>query len=116
MGRSPTSVLGSAALFPKRFDATILSRKEVMDKTNLEIPREALVTETTHIGIAGMTCDSCVRTVETALQNLKGVKEVAVNREAAIATVTFDNSMVDVPTMHDALLKSGYKPVAKAVD
>jgi len=57
-----------------------------------------------------------VRTVETALRSLKGVKEVTVNRQAAIAQVTFDNSVVDVPAMHDALLKSGYKPLATLVD
>ena len=56
-----------------------------------------------------MTCDNCVRTVERALRNVQGVKEVTVDREAAIAKVTFDNSVVDVPAMHDALLKSGYK-------
>ena len=87
-----------------------------MDKTNLEIPREALVTETASIGIAGMTCDSCVRTVEKALRGLPGVNEVTIDREAAIARVVFDNSMIDVPTIHDALLKSGYKPLAGRVE
>ena len=49
--------------------------------------------------------------VESALRNLQGIKEVKVDRDSATATVTFDNSRVDVPAMHDALLKSGYKPV-----
>ncbi len=88
-----------------------------MDKTNIaNLPREALVTDTVTIGIAGMTCDNCVRSVERALRGLKGVKEVAVNRAEAIAKVTYDGSAVDVPTMHDALLKSGYKPVPNPVE
>jgi len=84
-----------------------------MDKTNIaNLPHDALVTETVTIGISGMTCDNCVRKVESALRNLQGIKEVKVDRDSATATVTFDNSRVDVPAMHDALLKSGYKPAA----
>ena len=84
-----------------------------MDKTNIaNLPHDALVTETATIGISGMTCDNCVRKVESALRNLQGIKEVKVDRDSATATVTFDNSRVNVPAMHDALLKSGYKPVA----
>ncbi len=87
-----------------------------MDKTNIaNLPAEARVTETATIGIAGMTCDSCVQKVKRALGRLPGVKEVSVDREGAIARVTFDNSRVDVPAMHDALLRSGYKPVAVPV-
>jgi len=116
MGPSPTLRLGSAVIVWRNVQCDGVTKKDVMDKTNLEIPRKALVTETTHIGIAGMTCDNCVKTVEHALRKLPGVKQVSVDRDAAIANVTFDNSMVDVPTMHDALLKSGYKPVATPVD
>ena len=87
-----------------------------MDKTNIaNLTREARVTQMVTIGIAGMTCDNCVRKVEHALRGLPGVKEVAVDRIAALARVTFDDTKVDVPTMHDALLKSGYKPVAAPV-
>ena len=87
-----------------------------MDKTNIaNLPREALVTETANIGISGMTCDNCVRKVEGALRKLPGVKEVKVDRVGAIATVTFDNSVIKIPAMHDALLKSGYKPVPIAL-
>ena len=87
-----------------------------MDRTNIaNLPREERVTQTVTIGIAGMTCDNCVRKVERALRGLPGIKEVAVDRTAALARVTFDDTKVDVPTMHDALLKSGYKPVAVPV-
>lgn len=87
-----------------------------MDKTNIaNLPREELVKRTVTIGIAGMTCDNCVRKVERALRGLNGIKEVAVDRAAALARVTFDGSVVDVPAMHDALLKSGYRPVAAPV-
>jgi copper ion binding protein len=87
-----------------------------MDKTNIaNLSREARVTETITIGIAGMTCDHCVKKVERALSDLNGVKDVKVSREQATAQVTFDSSAVDVPAMHDALLKSGYKPLPPSV-
>ena len=84
-----------------------------MDKTNIaNLPRGERVTDHVVIGIAGMTCDRCVQTVEHALRRLPGIKEVSVNRQAATARVTYDDTKVNVPAMHDALLKSGYKPVA----
>ena len=84
-----------------------------MDKTNIaNLPREERVTETATIGISGMTCDNCVRTVEKALRGLAGIKSVEVDCGRALARVTYDDSVVDVPAMHDALLQAGYKPVA----
>jgi Cu+-exporting ATPase len=89
-----------------------MGRWTFMDKKNIaNLPREARLTETVSIGIAGMTCDSCVRRVERALRAMPGVHQVAVDRTGALAKVTFDSSLVDVPAMHDALLKSGYRPV-----
>lgn len=83
-----------------------------MDKTNIaNLPREARVTDTVTIGIAGMTCDHCVQKVEKALKGLAGVKHVKVDRASAVATVTYDDTVTNVPAMHDALLRSGYRPV-----
>jgi len=66
--------------------------------------------ETHDIGISGMTCDNCVRRVEKALRSVNGVTEVRVDRPAALATVTFDSTKTHIPELHDALLKSGYRP------
>lgn len=68
------------------------------------------VLETHDIGIEGMTCDNCVRRVEKALRGVQGVKDVRVDRSAALATVTFDTTKTHIPELHDALLKSGYRP------
>lgn len=84
-----------------------------MDKRNIaNLSPEARLTETVTIGIGGMTCDNCVRKVEKTLRGLPGVKEVVVDRARALARVTYDDSTVNVPAMHDALLRSGYTPVA----
>jgi copper chaperone CopZ len=93
-----------------------------MDETNtmhaehpLKTPEDrAHLIFTRQIAIEGMTCDNCVRTVEKALRGQRGVKNVEVDRENAVATVTFDSSQTDIPALHDALLKSGYKPARVA--
>lgn len=71
------------------------------------------VLETHEIGIDGMTCDNCVRRVEKALRGVVGVKDVRIDRSAALATVTFDTTKTHIPELHDALLKSGYRPSAR---
>lgn len=69
--------------------------------------------ETHSFGIDGMTCDNCVKTITKALKRVNGVKDVAVDREGASATVTFDTTKTDIPALHDAVLASGYRPVAE---
>lgn len=81
-------------------------------KTSMENTSTVAVTETREIGISGMTCDKCAARVEKALRGVHGVKDVRVDRQAARATVTFDTVNTNIPALHDALLKSGYKPSA----
>jgi copper chaperone CopZ len=86
-----------------------------MEKTNIDnLNPEERQTETRKIGIAGMTCDKCVETVERALRGSKGVREVNVDRQSAMATVTFNSSETDLPALHDKILESGFKPAAIA--
>jgi copper chaperone len=66
--------------------------------------------ETHTFGIAGMTCENCVKTVQKALKRVSGVKDVNVSLEDATATVTFDTTKTDMPALHDALLRAGYHP------
>lgn len=82
-----------------------------MDRTNVEgVPTPVL--EAVQFGIAGMTCDKCVATIEKALQRIDGVQDIRVDREAARASVTFERDKTDVPAIHDAVLKAGYRPSA----
>ena len=70
------------------------------------------VKETHRIGIKGMTCKRCERTVKKALLTKSGVKEVFVNREEGIATVTFDPAKTSVPALYEVILRKGYAPQA----
>lgn len=82
-----------------------------MDITNVEnAPQPAM--ETNRFGIAGMTCDKCVARIEGALRKVDGVQDVKVDRGSATATVTFERDKTNMPALHDAVLKAGYKPSA----
>lgn len=90
-----------------------------MDETNIEIAKpgphsteaKGELLETKVIGISGMTCAECVKKIERAFRGKRGVKKVAVDRDEATATVTYDERQTNLPELHDVLLKSGYKPV-----
>lgn len=83
-----------------------------MDETNtinLQHPLDPSL-ETKQIAIEGMTCDGCVRTIERAFKKVNGIKKFEVDRANAVATVTFDHKQTNLPAIHDAILKAGYRP------
>jgi len=57
--------------------------------------------------IDGMTCASCVRVVETALNRVEGVQQVAVNLASEKATVSF-NSGVSMESLKQVVREIGY--------
>ena len=82
-----------------------------MQQYNVETPeRVADLWETRVLGIEGMTCDNCVKTLTKALKRVNGVKDVEVDRENARAAITYDTTKTDMPAIHEAILRSGYKP------
>jgi copper chaperone CopZ len=66
--------------------------------------------ETTKIGIRGMTCKRCERTIKKALLTKSGVREVYVNRVTGVATVSFDPAQTDIPQLTEVILRKGYVP------
>ena len=82
-----------------------------MQHYNIETPeRVADLWETQVLGIEGMTCDNCVKTLTKALKRINGVKDVQIDRESARAGITFDTTKTDIAAIHEAILQSGYKP------
>src|ERR1051326_1729559 len=59
--------------------------------------------------IEGMTCASCVRRIEKALNKLDGVTEASVNLATEKAHVVFDPSQANVEQMRAAVEKAGYR-------
>ena len=76
--------------------------------------RKAQEVTTVRIGIKGMTCKNCVRTIKKALFTRPGVKHVMIDLKTGIATVTYDAKQVDVPMLHQIILRKGYFPEAVA--
>ncbi len=58
--------------------------------------------------IDGMTCASCVRRVESALEQAPGVTSASVNLATERATVSFDPAVVSVADLATAVSNAGY--------
>jgi copper chaperone len=88
---------------------------QAMDETNIDqLNARELYIETQKIGVEGMSCDGCVQKIESTLGKIDGVQEVHVDLTGKTATVVFDRRKTDIPSLHDALLASGYKPARTA--
>ena len=72
------------------------------------------VVQTWELAIGGMTCASCVRRVERALERLPGVVEATVNLARATALVRFLPQTVQQATIAQAVRQAGYQPSARA--
>src|SRR5216110_1470120 len=68
------------------------------------------ILETIEIATEGEDCDECVRKLRTPLRKVKGVKSVKVDLGHERIVVTFDARKTHPHDLHDAILKSGYKP------
>jgi copper chaperone len=72
------------------------------------------ILETIQIATEGEDCDECVRKLRGPLMKIKGVHDVKVDLERERVIVTFDARKTHPPDLHDAVLKSGYKPGPRA--
>ena len=79
------------------------------DPFNPERADHAIV-ETIEIATAGEDCDQCVRKLRPVLMKIPGVQDVTVDLEDEKVIVKFDARKTHAPDLHDAILKSGYKP------
>ncbi|MEP7015091.1 MAG: cation transporter [Verrucomicrobiota bacterium] len=62
------------------------------------------------IAAEGEDCDKCLQRLRPVLMKIGGVTDVGVDTEYERIVVTFDARKVHAPDLHDAILKSGYKP------
>jgi Cu+-exporting ATPase len=63
----------------------------------------------TILPIEGMTCASCVRRIEKALNRVEGVRDANVNLAAEKARVVFDSAITDLSQLSSAVEKAGYR-------
>jgi copper chaperone CopZ len=84
---------------------------EPSDPHNPERADHAIV-ETIEIATEGEDCDECVRKLRPVLMKINGVQDVIVDLPDERVIVKFDARKTHAPDLHDAILKSGYKPSA----
>jgi Cu+-exporting ATPase len=70
-------------------------------------------TATLDLGVAGMTCASCVTRVERALKKVPGVQQASVNLATESARVTFAPSEQIEAQLKRAVRDAGYEPRAQ---
>ena len=84
---------------------------EPSDPHNPERADHAIV-ETIEIATEGEDCDECVRKLRPVLMKINGVQDVIIDLPDERVIVKFDARKTHAPDLHDAILKSGYKPAA----
>ncbi|MFP4471369.1 MAG: cation transporter [Bacteroidales bacterium] len=67
--------------------------------------------KTIEIEVHGMTCSGCERTVQTAVGQLAGVKEVKASHTDSTAVVTFDKTKTSFAEMQAAINDKGYTAI-----
>src|SRR5437016_8676793 len=96
-------------------DPVIANEPKSSDPFNPERADHAVV-ETIEIATEGEDCNQCVRKLRPVLMKINGVQDVMVDLEDERVIVKFDARKTHAPDLHDAILKSGYKPGAEAAD
>ena len=86
---------------------------EPSDPFNPEGAYHAIV-ETIEIATEGEDCDECVRKLRPVLMKIPGVQDVTIDLERERVIVKFDARKTHAPDLHDAILKTGYKPAPVA--
>ncbi len=65
--------------------------------------------ETKVFRIEGMSCASCVKKVESAIDHQPGVQSVSVNLASETASVSFDTDLVQTEQLQNSVASIGYK-------
>src|SRR3990172_3271610 len=68
-----------------------------------------MTTQRLTLPIVGMTCASCVSTIEGALNNLPGVQQTRVNLAGGRAAIEYDPARVSLRQIEQAIADVGYE-------
>ncbi|MDR1764869.1 MAG: copper ion binding protein [Lachnospiraceae bacterium] len=61
------------------------------------------------IGVSGMMCGHCEAAVADAVRKLPGVKKAKANRKKSEAVVEYDEALVTLDSIRDAIKETGYE-------
>lgn len=97
------------------FDPERLSTRDM--KESIERSGYGVIEDQVTISVGGMTCASCVQTVEKALMSLDGINEASVNLATEKVRVLYDPSIVTLSAMKKAIRAAGYEVIeAETID
>jgi Cu+-exporting ATPase len=65
--------------------------------------------KTVTIPVYGMSCEHCVKAATSALNAVKGVKEVQVSLKDKSAQVVYDDDSISLSEMESAIIEEGYR-------
>lgn len=60
------------------------------------------------INIEGMTCNGCKTNIESGINELKGINQVAVSLENNQATVDYDENVLTLTQIEEAIEERGF--------
>uniref|UniRef100_A0A8C7L1V0 Copper-transporting ATPase 2 n=1 Tax=Oncorhynchus kisutch TaxID=8019 RepID=A0A8C7L1V0_ONCKI len=94
------------------FGATLTNKDTSIDCGQGETPVSSSIldslTRTSVIGIVGMTCNSCVQSIEGKISEMTGVCSIAVSLKEERGTVTFDPSLTQPEELRAAIEDMGF--------
>jgi copper chaperone len=68
--------------------------------------------QTVTLGISGMTCGGCVRSVTNVLSALDGVVKADVSLDKQCAVVEYDQAKLDIGQLKHAVQEAGFEVAA----
>jgi len=83
---------------------SVADMERVITEAGYAVQRENAV-----LKIGGMTCATCVATIENALRGTNGTASVNVNLGAEKAYVTYNPGMIGIPDLRKAIEEAGYQ-------
>lgn len=83
--------------------------EEVIHGAGYEVPDTDEDSRTLTLTLGGMNCSSCANSIETALNDLKGIEEAEVNFASETARVQYDTDRVSSEAMIEAVEDTGYE-------
>ncbi|MGI6574956.1 MAG: copper chaperone CopZ [bacterium] len=61
------------------------------------------------LGVQGMSCQHCVKSIKAAVGGLEGVKAVEVDLTKGQVKVDYDPDKVDISKVREAITEAGYE-------
>ncbi|XP_072170821.1 copper-transporting ATPase 1-like [Diadema setosum] len=95
------------------FQAAVLLSDETMPGLNRKTSSEQ-DTDIVAIRIEGMTCNSCVKSIEGHVGTLPGVRTIQVSLDRQEGVITYDSSLTNPETLREAIYDMGFEATLPA--